>query len=680
MAGFGQNDQRVQPSAGFGGHDIVIDLPAEDVIDRRTGAPGRVRNLVGGARGPDRLNTLRQFYPDAEPYGNDNFVFTDPGTGRLTLYNPKGLDAGDLPSITPELAEMAGGVIGGALAVPPAVLGAPATGGASTLLVPAGIGLGAAAGSDIEQMIAQFMGRVDTRSLPRKALDNAITAGVNAAGQRVADVAIQGVNKLVGPPIRRLFTHSRPQDLLAAYERQGVDPMAGAVSGSRPVQIAEHALSYTPGGSAPMQAATERTVGQVGQAAGRLASSVGGQETPQIVGGMLRNGADAAAQRFVKQREGLDAALETVIGRDTATPVNAVSTLLRQLKGDLKLAPRSRQADLSRAIQELEAIQADAGQAGIPFGTLRQIRTRIGRDLDRPDISGYRPGEQGAMARVYGALTEDVKNAAAAAGPAAQKALALHDRYVRYQRTINLPILDELAKQKFDEKIFNWALQGGREGGTRLLRLRYNMRTQAGEGTWDEMVSSVLTRMGQAKPGQQGVPVDLLGPGDTFSPGTFLTNFASLSPEAKSALFGGKRYQALREGLDDLVKISASLKDAEKMANTSGTARGLLFTTLGLTAGQVMTGNVGGAAGTIAGAVVAPYVAARLITNPRFVRWLAVTRMLGNDPNSITRHLGRLVAIAEAEPEIRDDVHQYLDTLRPASTAPAPATTAVQPR
>ncbi len=89
-----------------------------------------------------------------------------------------------------------------------------------------------------------------------------------------------------------------------------------------------------------------------------------------------------------------------------------------------------------------------------------------------------------------------------------------------------------------------------------------------------------------------------------------------------------------------------------------------------------MTGNIGGAGATIAGAVVAPHIAARLITNPRFVRWLSGTRMLSNNPNSLTAHLGRLAAVVEAEPSIRDEVNQYLAALRPAPSTPAQSTTA----
>jgi hypothetical protein len=85
--------------------------------DQSTGAPANVRASVGAAQTPqDRLATIRRFYPDAEPHGEDNFVFNDPRrSNRPTLYNPPGFFsdiAGDLASISPEIGEALGGVVG----------------------------------------------------------------------------------------------------------------------------------------------------------------------------------------------------------------------------------------------------------------------------------------------------------------------------------------------------------------------------------------------------------------------------------------------------------------------------------------------------------------------------------------------------------------------------------------
>lgn len=72
---------------------------AKEFIDQDTGAPAFVRAQVGGSPTEDRLANIRRFYPDAAPYDDDNFIYTNPDTGRLTLYNPPGFDvAGTSPA------------------------------------------------------------------------------------------------------------------------------------------------------------------------------------------------------------------------------------------------------------------------------------------------------------------------------------------------------------------------------------------------------------------------------------------------------------------------------------------------------------------------------------------------------------------------------------------------------
>ena len=93
-----------------------------------------------------------------------------------------------------------------------------------------------------------------------------------------------------------------------------------------------------------------------------------------------------------------------------------------------------------------------------------------------------------------------------------------------------------------------------------------------------------------------------------------MTNWNRISPEAKKVLFGGLRYRDLAPELDNLVRVVSSLKEVEKLTNTSNTASHLIaFTTL-QTLGGALTGfAVGGegAASGIAGAasfIVAPHL------------------------------------------------------------------------
>ncbi len=85
--------------------------------------------------------------------------------------------------------------------------------------------------------------------------------------------------------------------------------------------------------------------------------------------------------------------------------------------------------------------------------------------------------------------------------------------------------------------------------------------------------------------------------------------------------------------------------------------------------GGLATGDVQGGAAGVLTTLVAPRVAARLITSPRFVKWLLTPV---TSANGIGAHLGRLVGIAEAEPELREEIAQYMAAMRPVEKVAGP--------
>ncbi len=66
---------------------------------------------------------------------------------------------------------------------------------------------------------------------------------------------------------------------------------------------------------------------------------------------------------------------------------------------------------------------------------------------------------------------------------------------------------------------------------------------------------------------------------------------------------------------------------------------------------------------------MAPRVAAKLITSPRFIKWLLTPV---TNPNGIGAHLGRLVGIAKVEPELKEAIEQYIQAMRPAEKVAGP--------
>lgn len=649
-------------------------------IDQERGAPAAVRGTVGMSMTPqDRLATMQKFYPEAQPFKDDNFIFNDRGSGRPTLYNPPGFDMGDVASIAPEAAEFAGGSLAGAMATPPALAVAIPTGGASLLGIPAAVGLGAAGGREIASLAGRAAGAVDTRPTTTRLLDAGTTAGVNAVGWRAGDLLGKAVNAVAGP-VKRAFQGVDPTRAIPDFRMTQVTPTAGAATGNRAVQTIESALTNLPGSQSVMQRAAEKSLEEMDTAANRIAGDFstggrGGQSrvlTQQGTGGKMKQAAEGYGDRFAATRKTIDDQLAQEIGPDTLVPVANVRKLVTDLEGELANAPASRAPVLEKTLERARAVIADAsptrnaaGQAtsgaGIPFKALRQIRTDTGLLLENPDVSGYSPPGLVGLRKFYGSLAEDIKAAATTAGPKAEKLLTLHDRYVRFNRNVNLPALQRIADAGTDEQAFRVALAGAKDGGSQLMAMRRTMKPEE----WDVVSGSVLQKLGRAKAGAQEAS-GIADEADNFSPGTFLTNWSNLSKEAKVALFGGNRYDAIAPELDALVRTAGRLKDAQKMANPSGTARNSIaaLTVLGV-GSQLLQGDVEGGATVLGSAILAPRMVAKLLTNPRFVNWLANTAQstMAHSSN-IAPRIGMLAGIAKAEPAIREEIYQYVDALR----------------
>lgn len=104
-----------------------------------------------------------------------------------------------------------------------------------------------------------------------------------------------------------------------------------------------------------------------------------------------------------------------------------------------------------------------------------------------------------------------------------------------------------------------------------------------------------------------------------------------------------------------LTRVANRVKDVERMSNPSGTARGAIVGGAVVGAGErLMAGDIPAAAGILGATTIAPYITAKMITNPTFVRWLAGAETFGKGA-SRDAMVGRLAAIAEANPEIRDE-------------------------
>lgn len=656
------------------------------LIDKKSGAPAYVRGIVGSVyKQEDKLATLQKYYPDAAPYG-ENYVFTNPNTGRPTLYNPKGLDIGDVASVAREGTVMAGSALGataGALTALTAGQAGPQIATPEELVtVPMAASIGSGVGAGVtgnayDALLTMFGLKVDTRPQQQVIMESAVESGGAAVGE--------AFGRQIGPAIKQAIGGGtkRAQQLANLFRSLDIEPSATVVTGGRGLGRVEAALSQTAAGGKIIDDQAEKIVSQTAKATEKIVREIGEPKTAQGAGEAIKQAAKKAAERFgVRQSELYDEAFD-LVGTDTKVSLESVKSLLVQMKSELAKAPKSPtlQKSLGPAIRELEGIidtervtksiidtgiiddlgrpitkETVKGGGGFQFNALRGIRSRIGEEIGDPLTRSL---QKTSMARVYAVLSQDMGATAASVSDDAAKKVAVADRYTRLWSNTTAKTVEKILKFDADEKAYRFALAASRDGGSSLNRLRRAFTPEE----WDTVAATVLDRLGDATPGMQNAA------GDAFSINTFLTNWNKMAPEAKDALFGGARYKSQREALNMLTDLMSKMKDVKRFANTSNTAGAmhtlLALNALGAAGGAIATGDVeGGGLGlatTVTGTILAPRAAAKLLTNPQFVKWLAEPVEQGI--SSAGAHIGRLVAIGKANPEIKEEIDQFLKQL-----------------
>jgi hypothetical protein len=359
----------------------------------------------------------------------------------------------------------------------------------------------------------------------------------------------------------------------------------------------------------------------------------------------------------------------SAVGSKNRFAATNTGQLVADLQAEIARSPQTFGPMLQPVIDRAMRVVTDAksGFGGVPFDALRSMRTAVGKELDRPDISGLT--QTPALARLYDALRKDVVAAADQSGDIASRAIRLHDRYVRFNREVNLPALQRIVDQDLDVAAANMALSGTKDGIGRLQLLRRNFKPDE----WDTVSASVWQQLGNAKAGvREGAEMGTSS--YQFSPTTFLTNWNNLSDSAKTILFSGDRYRNIIPAMNDMVKVATGARETGKMVNTSNTAGAQMVTSALLGGGGMVGGGAAGldatsallgGAAALSGLVLTSNTAAKLLESPRFIRWVSDTsRAVVNNPNSLSAQIGKLLAIGQAEPGMKDAIDSYYKQIK----------------
>ena len=642
-------------------------------IDNKTGAPALVRAVVGASPQQDRLANIQRFYPEAKPMGDDNFEFTDPNTQRRTAYNPPGLDLGDFPSIGKEIVQSAAGMGGAALAAPTG-WGSPVLGAISSQ----------AAGNAYDQAMSGLTGMIDTRTGKQRVAETlggtATEAVFGRAGNALPAAIKRGIGWAGGAGRRMAQTFRDFTDI-------GARPSADLISESRPAHLVGRSVAGSVFGGSRMQESDDALVEAVSNEAERVARSYGDVLDVEALGGHIRRAGQRFMTRFTDaaERKYADVGLEipdtarifpsNTFRFSAARETDDLAQQLPETAGALRnpkvtALTDSLLADFRRRARDGQLIDTRLG-----FQTLTRLRSRVGKIMGDP--VAYPDFDRAELNGLYAAISRDMEAMATASGPRAAMAWRkANDFYARHMNK-NVDPLNRILAKRLDQEVYSaaFANTGGKKGGSGDLKL---IRRTMSPDEWDAVAGTVLGRMGRANNGAQNAA------GDAFSASTFLTNWSDLSDAAKQTLFNTGRYSGLRPGLDRLTRVADQMRETQKAINTSNTSRheqvsrlmgavGLgMAGAIGFGAGAAVDSSMAGVGAAITAYALAPRSAAALLTNQRFVGWLADSTNALAKPNGWGENIGRLVAISAVEPEIREEIQQYLAALRPAPTPKKP--------
>jgi len=457
----------------------------------------------------------------------------------------------------------------------------------------------------------------------------------------------------------------KPQ--MEAFKEAGAQPSVGQATRLNFIQGFENLLSKFPGGQGVFRKFVETQQKDLSKnTATGVSAEDAGRTIEKGVGGFL--------DRTKATWQQLDDKLYKKVGDAQVTPSYTLSTLdkltsapqgaenvskvlnnprlveikaqiLKDIQGTTDAATPVIGGYSGRKIGET-VTPGTPGTGTLPFGTLRELRTKVGSLLDNSLVSGVPNGE---LKQLYGALSKDLEFAAKGAG--ASQDFARQSNYYRARMDRVETVLERvLGKGRQPEDIFKAVNPTDPNQSNKLRAVMRSLEPSERQ----VVTNAVVQRLGRATPGRQN---DV---GDVFSSETFLTNWNRLSPEAKSQLFPNA---AQRKNLMALATVADDIRSGGKVfANPSGTAGAVAPYGLGYLAAS---GQVGQAATLIAGS----FIGSKMLTSPKVVDWLAQAPKV--KPENTAAYLARLGVIANETKDdaLRDELTQYVNSVSKSVSA-----------
>lgn len=580
-------------------------------IDKVTGVPKGLRAALGSTPKPeDKLRLVTKYFPDAQPYGDDNFVYKNPKTGRFTLVNPKGLDMGDVV----EYGRIPFEIAGGALGLVPGIPGGPLAMGATS------IGGSQLAGEGYDALMRSIYGAEDTRTSGEMAKDVAVGAGI--------DIATAGTGRLLGPFARTVFGSKEGVEAGQAAKRLGMGPPPLGTVSSRGIARLESGLRQTLTGAKTIDMAYDVSIKEMNDALQRIAGQGAGM-SPQAAGQAVLDSANNFKNRFNLRSEELYTALGNIMPKDSLFSPQNTLNVIQSLQGagvdNPELAKRLMPKDL---VADLQSLYSKEGTA--TYTDMKKLRTKIGNRMKSMNTGDTLLPE---LSQAYAALTKDMDEAAFSVGGDVARAAQKASRFYK------------AGKDTIEKQIDPLVMQGKADLDPEKVYKRLSLGGKTQQQTLDRQLASFVKPDVQRQVG--GVQLIEASGGDAFSPAKLTTNLRKL--EAGTGQLPSTMRNLPQVG--DLRTVADAFNRAGSTINRSNTAGALgVVSGLGATGGllgDLVTGGGQEALSAALGVTTAnllPFAAAKALEVP------VVRQILSDTVSSRTAKISQLMALGFNQP------------------------------
>ena len=486
---------------------------------------------------------------------------------------------------------------------------------------------------------------------------------------------------LMGPIKRGIASQAQPlasnyDDIMRATEKMGMKPTAGMVSDNPAIQSLQQSLRQTPGGASVMYRVEQGNVEAAEKFAVDTAEKYGTIRLPEVMGGEIKESVKTAQSKFWERSGRLFDDVATYLPENERVDVTSTMKFFTENTPESPLEKRIL-GNLNAVRKDFYKSLDDNGQLDVR--TLRRIKSRLGKVFDKAgpgDISTY------DQKQLVFAMGDDLASAAAAKGgdaAAAAKRANLYYRLAKGNKKRGIPghlnVIDTILQKSEEGSVYGW-ITGELNKGTSRIQSVFNQLPADVKG---DVRATVLYQAGLATKGRQGAL------GDRFSFQTFLTNWNKMSSKAKSFLWGGNAYKEYEKDIMDIAMVSDFMQDLQAKTNYSNTAQVNMWHALrdaaiapiatGAAIGSYGKGVLGGLAGAVGGAVAGmgrvaltvgvQHRQATLLTDPRFIKWLAeAARKSVRGTNFLPAHMVKLAILAQVQPELTESIGGFVQNLQ----------------